>query len=208
MERLGLRDAVFFGLSIGGVVTQGLAAERPDLVRGAVLSNTAPKIGTEAIWRARIACVRAGGMAARAGVTMERWLARAYRTEKPEDVAFWRTMLARTPVSGYCGCHAVLADTDLRELTAALRRPASCARGRTASSAPTSFWCGVSATCRPSRRRAWWRRHCGPFSSGRRRRAATPPCAAGPRSARGVPRRRGAHPPEAGGWSGSGRSGS
>ena len=59
MDDLGLRDAVFVGLSIGGVVAQGLAAERPDLVRAAVLSNTAAKIGTEAIWRDRIATVRA-----------------------------------------------------------------------------------------------------------------------------------------------------
>ena len=55
MDALGLRDAVFVGLSIGGVVAQGLAAERPDLLRAAVFSNTAAKIGTEATWRDRIA---------------------------------------------------------------------------------------------------------------------------------------------------------
>ena len=64
MDALAIRDAVFVGLSIGGVVAQGLAAERPDLVRAAVLSNTAAKIGTEAGWRERIATVRGGGIEA------------------------------------------------------------------------------------------------------------------------------------------------
>ena len=64
MEATGFRQAAFVGLSIGGIIAQGLAAERPDLVRIAVLSNTAAKIGTEDSWRARMAAVRAGGIEA------------------------------------------------------------------------------------------------------------------------------------------------
>ena len=72
MEALGFRDAIFVGLSIGGVVAQGLAAERPDLVRAVVLSNTAAKIGTEATWRDRIATVRAEGIEAIADGVLEK----------------------------------------------------------------------------------------------------------------------------------------
>ena len=54
-------------------MAQGLAAERPDLVRAVVLSNTAAKIGTEAMWRERIATVRAGGIAAIADGVLEKW---------------------------------------------------------------------------------------------------------------------------------------
>lgn len=123
MEALGVRGALVVGLSMGGIVVQGLAAERPDLVRAAVLSNTAPKIGTDAVWRARMAEVRAGGVEAVADAVMERWFTRRFRSARPEAVAGWRHMVARTPVAGYLGCCAAIAETDLRDSTAGLQQP-------------------------------------------------------------------------------------
>lgn len=123
MEATGFRDAAFVGLSIGGVVAQGLAAERPDLVRAAVLSNTAAKIGTEASWNDRIATVRSGGIASIADKVMELWFTRAFHAERPDELAVWRHMLTRTPLDGYLGACAAIAATDLRESTANLRQP-------------------------------------------------------------------------------------
>jgi 3-oxoadipate enol-lactonase len=123
MDRLEVRGAVFVGLSIGGVVAQGLAAERPDLVRAAVLSNTAAKIGTEATGRDRIATVRAGGIAAIADGVMEKWFTKAFRAERADELAGWHNMLTRTPLDGYLGCCAALADSDLRDSTAGLALP-------------------------------------------------------------------------------------
>ncbi|MEO1284969.1 MAG: alpha/beta fold hydrolase, partial [Pseudomonadota bacterium] len=45
LDYLEVRSAVFVGLSIGGLIGQGLAAKRLDQVRALVLSNTAAKIG-------------------------------------------------------------------------------------------------------------------------------------------------------------------
>ena len=123
MEATGFRNAVFVGLSIGGVVAQGLAAERPDLVRAAVLSNTAAKIGTEASWNDRIATVRAHGIAGIADKVMELWFTRAFHAGRADELAIWRHMLTRTPLDGYLGCCAAMAQTDLRESTANLRQP-------------------------------------------------------------------------------------
>ena len=123
MEATGFRDAVFVGLSIGGIVAQGLAAERPDLVRGAVLSNTAAKIGTEESWRDRIATVRAEGIEAIADRVMQLWFTRAFHERRAEELALWRHMMTRTPVDGYLGCCAAVAGSDLRESTAGLRQP-------------------------------------------------------------------------------------
>ncbi len=120
MDALDIRGAVFVGLSIGGVVAQGLAAERPDLVRAAVLSNTAAKIGTESTWRDRIATVRRGGIEAIADGVMEKWFTRAFHATRADELALWRHMLTRTPLEGYCGCCAALSHTDLREFD---RRP-------------------------------------------------------------------------------------
>ena len=136
MHGLGVRDAVFVGLSIGGVVAQGLAAERPDLVRAAVLSNTAAKIGTEAMWRERIATVRSAGIAALADTILEKWFTRALHAERPDELALWRHMLTRTPVDGYAGCCAALAGTDLRLSTAGLRLPVLAVVGSDDGSTP------------------------------------------------------------------------
>lgn len=123
MDHLGIRDAVFVGLSIGGVVAQGLAAERPDLLRGLVLSNTAAKIGTPDSWNARVAQLRADGIEALAETVLERWFSRRFRAGNPDTLAGFRHMLTRTPRDGYVGCCAALAETDLRDSTATLRLP-------------------------------------------------------------------------------------
>lgn len=123
MEATGFRDAIFVGLSIGGVVAQGLAAERTDLVRAVVLSNTAAKIGTEDGWRDRMATVRAGGIEAIADKVMQLWFTKGFHATRADELALWRHMLTRTPIEGYLGCCAAIAGTDLRESTAGLRQP-------------------------------------------------------------------------------------
>lgn len=121
MEALDFRDAMFVGLSIGGMIAQGLAAKRLDLVRAMVLSNTGAKIGTREMWEQRIAAVEAGGIEALADAVMERWFSRTFR-DGP-DLALWRNMLVRQPDAGYAGCSAAIAGTDFFTPTAALRLP-------------------------------------------------------------------------------------
>ncbi len=123
MERRGIREAVVVGLSIGGMIAQGLAAERLDLVRAMVLSNTAAKIGTPATWQARIDEVRAHGIGAVAFATMERWFSRRFRTEHPGAVEGWMNMLMRQPLEGYLGASAAIGETDLFDSTARLGLP-------------------------------------------------------------------------------------
>ena len=103
LDLLKVRDCVFVGLSIGGMIAQGLAIKRLDLVRALVLSNTGAKIGTKELWETRVAGVRAGGIESLADPVMERWFSKAFR-ETPE-LALWRNMLVRQPAvqgSGLC----------------------------------------------------------------------------------------------------------
>lgn len=122
MDHLSIRDAVVVGLSIGGMVTQGLAVKRLDLVRAVVLSNTAAKIATPEIWRNRMAEVEAGGVEAVTEATMKRWFPLPFRDS--DDCAAWRAMMARTPKAGYLGCSAAISGTDFYSTTATLRLPA------------------------------------------------------------------------------------
>lgn len=121
LDGLSVKTCVFVGLSVGGLVAQGLAAKRPDLLRGLVLSNTAAKIGTRETWAARIAEVASGGLDAIADGIMEKWFTRAFR--QTAELRLWRNMVVRQPLEGYLGvCHAI-SGTDFYTTTAALDLP-------------------------------------------------------------------------------------
>ncbi|VDC22614.1 3-oxoadipate enol-lactonase [Pseudogemmobacter humi] len=117
----GGAPVVFVGLSIGGMIGQALASMRPDLLRGLVLSNTAPKMGTAEAWAARIDTIRKGGIEAIADPVMERWFAPAFCNGP--DLAPWRNMLIRSPLDGYVAACEALAGADLTANTATLRLP-------------------------------------------------------------------------------------
>ncbi|MEX2518570.1 MAG: 3-oxoadipate enol-lactonase [Paracoccaceae bacterium] len=123
LDALGASGAVVVGLSIGGLIAQGLAAERPDLVHGMVLCDTAAKIGAPGMWEERIRAIEAGGLDSQADGVMERWFSRRFRAEEGGEVRLWRNMLTRTSLDGYLGSGAAIGDTDLRESTARLRLP-------------------------------------------------------------------------------------
>ena len=121
LDHLQVRDCVFVGLSIGGMVAQGLAVKRLDLMRAMVLSNTAAKIGQPEIWAERIAAVKQGGVAALSKATLERWFSRAFRASP--EIKAWRNMLERTPAEGYAACAAAISGTDFYTPTSGLRLP-------------------------------------------------------------------------------------
>lgn len=111
LDQLGVRDALFVGLSIGGMIAQGLATRRPDLIKGLVLSNTAAKMGDEAMWRQRIDQIGRYGIAPVAEGILERWFSPAFL--ESDELEAWRNMLSRTPLEGYLGCCEALAKADL-----------------------------------------------------------------------------------------------
>jgi 3-oxoadipate enol-lactonase len=121
IDALGIRDCVFVGLSVGGLIAQGLAVKRLDQVRAMVLSNTAAKIGTAQMWADRIATIRAGGIDAIGEATMARWFSKTFRATP--ELPGWRHMLTRQPVEGYCSTAAAIAGTDFITPTSGLTLP-------------------------------------------------------------------------------------
>jgi 3-oxoadipate enol-lactonase len=100
-DALGVRDAVFVGLSVGGMIGQGLAVKRLDLLRGLVLSNTAAKFGQPAQWHDRAALVRAEGLGAVADGALEKWFGPKGRDSA--TAAWARARLLRCAPEGYAG---------------------------------------------------------------------------------------------------------
>lgn len=143
LDGLGVTACVFVGLSIGGMIGQGLAARRPDLIRALVLSNTAAKMGDAAMWQTRIDAIRAGGIEALADAVMERWFSPSF-LDRPELTA-WRNMLTRTPATGYIGCCNAIAGADLSDITRGLSLPALAIAGSADGASPPDLVQGTAA---------------------------------------------------------------
>ena len=136
LAHCGVDSCAVVGLSVGGMIAQGLAARRPDLVGALVLMDTAHKIGTAEMWNQRIDGVTKNGIASLADAIMERWFTPAYRSPDNADYAGYVAMLTRTPADGYAGTCAALRDADLTAGTAALTQPTLCVVGDQDGSTP------------------------------------------------------------------------
>jgi 3-oxoadipate enol-lactonase len=136
LDRLGIRGAGIVGISVGGMIAQGLAAMRPDLVAALALCDTAHRIGSAELWNGRIAAVTSAGVESIAGPILERWFTAAFRRADNPDFIGYSAMLARTPAEGYAGTCAAIRDADLTEATRALRVPALCLVGESDGSTP------------------------------------------------------------------------
>ena len=134
MDHFALKDAVVIGVSLGGLVAQGLAVKRLDLVRALVLSNTAARIGTPELWQTRIAEVRQTGLDLYADTAMQRILGPGYLTNPA--LPYLRDLLTGTDIDGWTGCAAAIGGCDFYTTTAALRLPTLAIAGANDGSTP------------------------------------------------------------------------
>lgn len=136
LDHLGIKRAAVVGLSVGGMIAQGLAAMHPERVSALVLCDTGHKIGTQEVWNDRIAKVSEHGIAAISDGIMERWFTKGYRTPKNPDFVGYTAMLTRTTVDGYLGTSHALRDCDLTQSTRTLKVPTLCIVGDQDGSTP------------------------------------------------------------------------
>lgn len=113
----GRGPVVFVGLSMGGMVGQGLAIHHPELLRGLVIANSTSQYppAAHAAWAQRIAAVQAGGMAAVADMVVERYLHADFRAAHPGAVADLRARLLRCDAAGYMASSHAVAGVDWLE---------------------------------------------------------------------------------------------
>lgn len=123
LDHLEIKDAIISGVSVGGLIAQGLYHNRPDLVRALILCDTADKVGTQEFWNERIAAVEAGGIEALAEPIMQRWFTSAFCVPENPDYSGYKNMLLRTTRDGYTGTCAALRDADFIEKSPAIAVP-------------------------------------------------------------------------------------
>lgn len=136
IDHLSISRAIICGLSVGGLIALRLHERRPELVSSLILCDTAHKIGTAEMWNARIATVEKQGIGAIADGVMEKWFTPHFHANRGVELAGYRNMLVRQPVTGYTGTCAAIRDADYTGATADIAVPTLCVVGDQDGSTP------------------------------------------------------------------------
>lgn len=144
-DLLGLTDILFCGVSVGGMIGQVLAAQRSDVIRGAVLCNTASRIGSAERWNTRIKSVEDHGLSAIAGDIVGTWFGPDY-AKQTDRMALHQTMVARTDAAAYIAACRAIRDADLQDKASAIGVPVLCVGGTQDRSVPPDAVKALSTT--------------------------------------------------------------
>jgi 3-oxoadipate enol-lactonase len=106
LDALAIRQVHFVGLSMGGMIGQGMALACPDRLLSLSLCSTSAWIPPEAqpAIQERIDTALKEGLQALVDGTLARWFTPGYLKTKPPEVERIRRQLLATPVAGYVGC--------------------------------------------------------------------------------------------------------
>ncbi|MBJ26025.1 MAG: 3-oxoadipate enol-lactonase [Alphaproteobacteria bacterium] len=136
IDFLEISELSMVGLSVGGLITQGLINTRPDIVQSAVLCDTAHKILNRETWNSRIAAVKESGLEILVDSTMERWFSKKFKYDNPTEVEGARNMFLCTPQEGYLGTCAAIRDADFTTAAKKIKIPILCVVGDEDGSTP------------------------------------------------------------------------
>ncbi len=119
MTHFAVKDAVVLGAGEGGLIAQGLAVKRLDLVRALVLTGSATRFANPSVWDARLARLR------EAGPDLDTEYAQLLgpRWQGASDLDGVKAMLAHTRRDGWTGFASAVATADFYQTTATLRLP-------------------------------------------------------------------------------------
>ena len=123
MDSLGIEQADYCGVSMGGMVGMWLAANQPSRIRRIVLASTSAHMAPQQPWIDRAALVRAEGMASVVQPTLERWLTPEFLAAHSPAVTVTRDQLIGTDPQGYAGCAIAVGEMDLRSALASITAP-------------------------------------------------------------------------------------
>jgi len=130
-DAIGLLDGLaidrvhWIGVSMGGMIGQGMALNHADRLESLVLADTAAIIPDEAqpVWQERIDTVGRQGLAAVVESTLQRWFTPNYLNQKHPEIDQIRQQILMTPVAGYIGCSEAIRRLDYLEQLAVIQTP-------------------------------------------------------------------------------------
>jgi 3-oxoadipate enol-lactonase len=122
LDHLKIERAAFVGISIGGMIGQGLGINHGRRISGLVLANTTSEPPPKEMWDERIAQVEKGGMESQVQPTLGRWFTEPYRRGNPAVMEWIAGMIRNTPTAGLIGCGRAIQSlgyaNQLRKITA------------------------------------------------------------------------------------------
>jgi 3-oxoadipate enol-lactonase len=141
LDALGIKRAHFAGLSMGGATALGLAEQHPDRVDHIVVCDS-PCMSTPASsaqWEERIVVAQQQGMDALVEPTVTRWFPPETVAKNPPHLDTLRAMIRATPVNGFIGCSAALADHNYNAKVETVACPVLFMVGEKDGSAPAAM---------------------------------------------------------------------
>ncbi len=111
MDQLGIDKAIYWGLSIGGMIGQGLGINHASRLRSLILCDTQSQSPADAQerWGARIVQIRRdNSLEPIADTTLGRWLSPEFKARNPGRWKQIRETVAACTPTGYIGCAAAI----------------------------------------------------------------------------------------------------
>lgn len=152
LDRLGVGQCDFAGVSLGGMVGLWLAAAAPERVRSLAVCCSSAYLPPATLWTDRAATVRARGTGAVAESIVSRWFTPAFQARQPDVVAATVTALEGVDDEGYAACCEVIAAMDLRPSLAAVKAPTLVIAGADDPATPPDAHARVIAEAVPDAR--------------------------------------------------------
>jgi 3-oxoadipate enol-lactonase len=125
LDALGIGEVHFVGLSMGGMIGQGLALGHAGRLASLALCSTSALIpeAAQPVIQERIDTARREGMAALADGTLARWFTPAFVKRNPPELEAIRRQFLATPVEGYIGCTEAIRRLNYLDRLAGIRLP-------------------------------------------------------------------------------------
>ncbi|MGL4233001.1 MAG: alpha/beta fold hydrolase [Casimicrobium sp.] len=138
----------FVGLSMGGMVAQGLAARYPHLVKSIVVANSAMLYDdtAKALWRARIDTVNRKGMSAVVDMALARWFGEAFRSANPTTVAEVTRILLANDALAYARTCAAISEIDFSKTNLTISCPTLVIAGTRDEATPPALSDAIAAS--------------------------------------------------------------
>jgi 3-oxoadipate enol-lactonase len=146
-DALGLLDALridkahFAGLSMGGATALGLAERHADRLDRIIVCDSPCQATPQSAqqWEERIAVAQKQGIEVLVEPTVGRWFPPETVAKNPPHLDKVRAMIRTTPVNGFIGCAAALAEHDYASAVATVKRPVLFMVGEKDGATPTAM---------------------------------------------------------------------
>jgi 3-oxoadipate enol-lactonase len=141
LDALSIEKTHFAGLSMGGATALGLVERHPERFDRIIVCDSpcqsTPQSSQQ--WEERIAVAQKQGIAVLVEPTVARWFPAETVAKNPPHLDKVRAMIRATPVAGFIGCAAALADHDYATAVGTIKRPVLFMVGEKDGAAPAAM---------------------------------------------------------------------